>query len=135
MQNPNESKARTVLQKIAHRVMIERGLSPDFSPAALVELGAIHGAASKGDSPIHDTRPLLWCSIDNDDSRDLDQLVGRPATARGRGREASWIAIADVSALVRQGSALDAHTRENTTSVYTAGRDIPDAPGEALNRP
>ncbi|HEY5227805.1 MAG TPA: RNB domain-containing ribonuclease, partial [Opitutaceae bacterium] len=126
MQNSNDPKARSVLQKIAHRVMIERGLLPDFSPAALVELGAIHAAASSGEPSMRDTRSLLWCSIDNDDSRDLDQLsVAQPL---GGGAVKLLVAIADVSALVRQGSALDAHAKENTTSVYTAGGIFPMLP-------
>src|ERR1700679_2747599 len=125
MSNPDGRKARTVLQKIAHRVMIERGLSPDFSPAALVELGAIHGAAVKTGS-VRDLRQLLWCSIDNDDSKDLDQLsVAQPLDA---GSVKLLVAIADVSALVKQGSALDAHAKENTTSVYTAGGIFPMLP-------
>jgi ribonuclease R len=125
MSNPDDRKARTVLQKIAHRVMIERGLSPDFSPAALVELGAIHGAAVKTGS-VRDMRELLWCSIDNDDSKDLDQLsVAQPLDA---GSVKLLVAIADVSALVKQGSALDAHAKENTTSVYTAGGIFPMLP-------
>jgi exoribonuclease-2 len=125
MSNPDDRNARTVLQKIAHRVMIERGLSPDFSPAALVELGAIHGAAVKSGS-VRDLRDLLWCSIDNDDSKDLDQLsVAQPLAA---GSVKLLVAIADVSALVKQGSALDAHAKANTTSVYTAGGIFPMLP-------
>ncbi|HZZ18457.1 MAG TPA: RNB domain-containing ribonuclease [Opitutaceae bacterium] len=125
MSNPDDRKARTVLQKIAHRVMIERGLSPDFSPPALVELGAIHAAAAKPGAA-RDMRDLLWCSIDNDDSKDLDQLsVATPAVA---GSVTLFVAIADVSALVRQGSALDQHAKENTTSVYTAGGIFPMLP-------
>ena len=105
--------------------MIERGLSPDFSPAALIELGAIHGAAVKTGS-VRDMRNLLWCSIDNDDSKDLDQLsVAQPLDA---GSVKLLVAIADVSALVKQGSALDAHAKENTTSVYTAGGIFPMLP-------
>jgi VacB/RNase II family 3'-5' exoribonuclease len=126
MSNPDDHEARNVLQKIAHRVMIERGLSPDFSPAALVELGAIHGAAAKSDPAIRDTREMLWCSIDNDDSRDLDQLSVAQPLADGAVR--LLVAIADVSALVKQGSALDGHARENTTSVYTAGGIFPMLP-------
>jgi exoribonuclease-2 len=62
--------------------MLERGLAPDFTPGALAELSAIHGAAPKPASA-HDLRSLLWCSIDNDDSRDLDQLTVGEAQAGG----------------------------------------------------
>jgi VacB/RNase II family 3'-5' exoribonuclease len=100
-------------------------LEPDFSPAALLELGAIHGAAPKG-AATRDLRDLLWCSIDNDDSRDLDQLS--VAEAQADGSVKLLVAIADVSALVQQGSALDAHAQENTTSVYTVGQIFPMLP-------
>ena len=114
-----------ILQRIAHRVMRERGLEPDFSPAALAELSAIHGPAVKPGAG-RDLRALLWCSIDNDDSRDLDQLSVGEALPDGAVK--LLVAIADVAALVRQGSALDAHAQENTTSVYTAGGIFPMLP-------
>jgi VacB/RNase II family 3'-5' exoribonuclease len=119
-------KARNVLQKIAHRVMIERGMAPDFSPAALAELSAIKGPAAKPADSTRDLRSFLWCSIDNDDSRDLDQLSVAEALPGGSVR--LMVAVADVGALVRQGSALDDHARENTTSVYTAGGIFPMLP-------
>jgi VacB/RNase II family 3'-5' exoribonuclease len=119
-------KARSVLQQIAHRVMIERGLAPDFSPAALTEMAAIAGPAAKPNAATRDLRTLLWCSIDNDDSRDLDQLS--VAEALPGGAVKLMVAVADVSALVRQGSALDDHAKANTTSVYTAGGIFPMLP-------
>jgi VacB/RNase II family 3'-5' exoribonuclease len=125
MQNTPAPKARIALQQIAHRVMIERGLEPDFSPAALAELANIHGTAP-ADHAVRDMRNLLWCSIDNDDSLDLDQLS--VAEALPAGATKILVAIADVSALVGAGSAIDAHARENTTSVYTAGGIFPMLP-------
>jgi exoribonuclease-2 len=125
MATPLTAQARTILQRIAHRVMIERGLEPDFSPEALVELAAIHGPAERNGAT-RDLRALPWCSIDNDDSLDLDQLS--VAEALPDGQVKLLVAIADVAALVRQGSAIDAHARENTTSVYTAGRIFPMLP-------
>jgi exoribonuclease-2 len=126
MPNTPAPKARTVLQNIAHRVMLERGLAPDFSPAALGELAAIHGPAVKASASVRDLRSLLWCSIDNDDSRDLDQLsVAGPLAGGGA---TILVAIADVSTLVGVGSALDSHARQNTTSVYTAGGIFPMLP-------
>jgi len=125
MTNPTNGQSRHVLQRIAHRVMRERGLEPDFSPAALVELNAIHGPAERP-ATARDLRSLLWCSIDNDDSLDLDQLsVGE---ARPDGTVRLMVAVADVAALVKPGSAIDAHARENTTSVYTAGQIFPMLP-------
>ena len=125
MTPPLPPRSRTVLQRIAHRVMIERGLQPDFSPAALTELAALQAPAANSGAA-RDLRNLLWCSIDNDDSRDLDQLS--VAEALPDGAVKLRVAIADVDALVRQGSALDAHARENTTSVYTTGQIFPMLP-------
>ena len=55
--------------------MVQRGLLPDFSDAVLGETKGILGPAIASDSAIRDLRHLLWASIDNDDSRDLDQLT------------------------------------------------------------
>jgi len=72
--NENEKQHRTILQSIAQRAMLERGLLPDFSAEALAELGKIQAHAATNAEPVRDLRDLLWASIDNDDSRDLDQL-------------------------------------------------------------
>ena len=106
--------------------MRARGLLPDFSPAVLAEAGAFTGAATVSDATVRDLRGLLWASIDNDDSRDLDQLsvAGAPV----EGGEAILVAIADVDALVRKGSAIDNHAAVNTTSVYTAAEIFPMLP-------
>ena len=114
------------LKSIARRAMIQRGLLPDFSPAVLAETDAVRGAATETDAAIRDLRGLLWCSIDNDDSRDLDQLsVAEPTT---RGTVTIRVAVADVDAVVREGSAIDGHARTNTTSVYTAAEIFPMLP-------
>jgi exoribonuclease-2 len=106
--------------------MLERGLEPEFPPAALAELDRIHGAAAPVGADIRDLRDRLWCSIDNDDSRDLDQLsIAEPC---GGDDATIFVAIADVDALVQKGSALDAHAARNTTSVYTAGGVFPMLP-------
>ena len=108
--------------------MTEQGLEPDYPPAALAELDAIREAAG-GDASIRDLRQRLWCSIDNDDSRDLDQLTVAEPPADGRDRTVKiLVAVADVDALVRRDSAIDAHARHNTTSVYTAGGIFPMLP-------
>jgi VacB/RNase II family 3'-5' exoribonuclease len=124
MSSLNGRSPRLVLQEIARRVMVERGLAPEFLPDAQHELSAINGAA-----PIQGARALrslLWCSIDNDDSRDLDQLT--VAEALSGGAIKVCIAIADVTAVVRQNSAIDQHARQNTTSVYTAAQIFPMLP-------
>jgi VacB/RNase II family 3'-5' exoribonuclease len=126
MTTPSDLSDRTRLQRMAHQAMLDRGLNPDFSPQALAELNQIRGPAARTDPAIRDLTGLLWCSIDNDDSRDLDQLTVAEALADGAVR--IQIAIADVDALVAQRTALDAHARQNTTSVYTIAAIFPMLP-------
>jgi exoribonuclease-2 len=109
---------RQDLQWIADRAMRERGLEPEFPRDVLAEANAFSGPATE--STARDLRHLLWCSIDNDDSRDLDQLSVAERLPDGATR--LRIAIADVDALVAKGSAIDRHAAQNTTSVYTAAR-------------
>jgi VacB/RNase II family 3'-5' exoribonuclease len=106
--------------------MIERGLVPDFPAQALAELSAIHGPAKPDGESARDLRNLLWCSIDNDSLRDLDQLSVAEAMPGGAVRV--MVAIADVDALVRKQTALDDHAQKNTTSVYTAAEIFPMLP-------
>jgi exoribonuclease-2 len=117
--------ARQRLREIARRAMLERGLEPEFSPAARAEAEAARGQAD-GAGTLRDLRDLLWCSIDNDDSRDLDQLT--VAVDGNPGAQRVLVAVADVDAAVAKGSALDAHARINTTSVYTAAQVFPMLP-------
>ncbi len=106
--------------------MADRGLEPDFSRDVLSELGSIRDAAPAGGHGIRDLRDRLWVSIDNDDSRDLDQLTVSENLPGGRIR--ILVAIADVDALVPKGSAIDVHARTNTTSIYTAAEIFPMLP-------
>jgi len=106
--------------------MTERGLFPDFSPQALAELDGIHGPATQTEESTRDLRNLIWCSIDNDDSRDLDQLTVAEAMPDGVAKV--LVAVADVDAVVRKQSALDEHARQNTTSVYTVAETFPMLP-------
>jgi len=114
------------LRSIARRAMLEHGLEPDLPSEAAVQLRAIAGPAVEHSPQIRDQRTLLWCSIDNDDSRDLDQLsVAQPLTD---GVVRILVAIADVDASIARGSPLDSHARANTTSVYTAAQVFPMFP-------
>ena len=122
----SEHAATAILRRIAHRVMVQRGLFPDFPTKALAELDKIHGPATHADGSTRDLKSLLWCSIDNDDSRDLDQLS--VAEELPGGATKILVAIADVDAVVKKGSALDDHARQNTTSVYTVGEIFPMLP-------
>ena len=114
------------LRAIAHDAMLQRGLLPDFSPAVIAETRQITQAAAASGPTIRDLRALLWASIDNDDSRDLDQLsVAEPMEG---GAVKILVAIADVDALVKKDSAIDGHARTNTTSVYTPAGIFPMLP-------
>ena len=126
MTGTDDRQHRSILQRIAHRAMLERGLVPDFPPQALAELDGIHGPATRAEGSTRDLRNLLWCSIDNDDSRDLDQLTVAEAMPDGAAKV--LVAIADVDAIVKKRSALDDHARQNTTSVYTMAETFPMLP-------
>jgi VacB/RNase II family 3'-5' exoribonuclease len=116
----NEVKHRAILTNIAHRAMLERGLLPDFSAEVLAQLDQIHEPAKMDGSPCRDLRRLLWASIDNDDSLDLDQLSVAEAVADHSVK--ILVAVADVDALVKVGTAIDEHACHNTTSIYTAAK-------------
>ena len=108
--------------------MLERGLLPDFSAEVLAELAGIPASSATDGEPIRDLRHLLWASIDNDDSLDLDQLT--VAEMMPGDRTKILVAVADVDAIVRDGSAIDDHARHNTTSVYTAAVIFPMLPDQ-----
>src|SRR4030066_2543453 len=101
--NMDDKQHRSILQRIAHRAMLQRGLLPDFSAEALVELGRIQAPAAINGEQVHDLRGLLWASIDNNDSRDLDQLT--VAEAMPGDKVIVRVAVADVDSLAQDGSA------------------------------
>ncbi len=117
---------RHILEQIARRAMLERRLLPDFSAESLAELDRIHSPAKADPGQVRDLRGLLWASIDNDDSRDLDQLTVAEALPDGRFK--LLVAVADVDVLVGKGSALDRQAGHNTTSVYTTAAIFPMLP-------
>jgi exoribonuclease-2 len=113
------------LESIARNAMQANGLEPDFPPAALAQLAHLAAAATDG---LRDLRSLPWSSIDNDDSRDLDQIE---VCIKGSGSSTRvLVAIADVDALVPKDCPLDAHAHTNTTSVYTPAIIFPMLPPE-----
>lgn len=112
--------------KIATEAMLLNGLEPDFSLQVDKQIASIKGPGDDRGPDIHDLTSLLWCSIDNDDSRDLDQLTA--CEAQPDLSVMIYVAVADVDALVKKGSPVDNHARNNTTSVYTSARVFPMLP-------
>ena len=130
MQSSNTKNGKNILEQIARRVMQEHGFLPDFSAAAIDQLSNIQSKVPEIVATTKDLRQLPWMSIDNDDSRDLDQLTTAELLA---GSEVKiLVAVADVDALVKKNSAIDQHAHQNTTSIYTAGKTFPMLP-EALS--
>jgi exoribonuclease-2 len=114
------------LRDVARRVMIENGFNPDEDPAEREEVQNITHMPDTG-APLRDMRDLLWSSIDNDDTRDLDQVEFAEET------EGGWrlyIGVADVDVDAPKGSAIDAHAAAQTTTVYTGAVIFPMIPIE-----
>jgi len=120
MSSNSNNRGKSALERIACRVMIERGFLIDFSEAALNEVEKVAQVDWVAKSLSKDLRHLLWASIDNDDSLDLDQLTAAETLSDKTVK--IFVAIADVDALIKKNSAIDEHARHNTTSVYTAGK-------------
>ena len=121
----SNTRRKGALEQIARRVMQAYGFLTDFSSDVLSELETVHADRSVGFA-VKDLRHLLWASIDNVDSLGLDQLF--VAESLSDTQVKVLVAVADVGTLVRKNSAIDAHARHNTTSVYTAGGIFPMLP-------
>ena len=107
--------------------MIERGLEPDFPADVEKQLDGIDGRGEGRRLDVRDLRELLWCSIDNDDSRDLDQLTVAEDLGGGNVRASSSPSPTSTR-VVKKGTPIDDHARHNTTSVYTAAQIFPMLP-------
>ncbi len=122
----NQNADRIILQDIARNAMISRGLVPDFPDVEISELNEISLPAVCKPEIAKDMRDLLWCSVDNADSLDLDQLTYAEPLEGDNVR--ILVAIADVDALVVAQSNIDKHASQNTASVYTVARIFPMLP-------
>jgi ribonuclease R len=105
--------------------MVHEGFQPDFPPQVVSDVNAAQAASIQVDAG-RDLRALLWSSIDNTDSRDLDQVEWAERLPNGNIRV--LVGIADVDAVVTSQSPTDAHARANATSVYTGGPVFPMLP-------
>ncbi|MFL5501817.1 MAG: RNB domain-containing ribonuclease [Gemmatimonadaceae bacterium] len=115
------------LRVVARQVMIDEGFDPSTDPAVQEQLKSVGKQPDSG-APLRDLRNLLWSSIDNDDSRDLDQIEF--AEVRGDGEWRVCIGIADVDSEVPKGSPIDVHASGQTTTVYTGALIFPMIPME-----
>ena len=126
MNNHLHPHQKQELAELAVIAMRERGLAPEFGAAVRQQLDTIDGPAEDEGPDIDDLTGLLWCSIDNDDSRDLDQLTVSETLPDGGVK--LLVAIADVDALVSKDTPIDRHAQINTTSIYTSARIFPMLP-------
>jgi VacB/RNase II family 3'-5' exoribonuclease len=127
---PNANPSHLDLQAIAKQVMQQRGFQPDFPPEVPQQLADLKAhppqIAAAGD--VRDLRNLLWSSIDNDTSRDLDQI--EVAERLPNGNVKVMIGIAEVDAFVAKGTPIDIHAARETTTVYAGVRNFPLLPEE-----
>ena len=113
----------------AHAAMIEHGFQPDYPKGTDMQLAEI---ASQPVLPkngeLIDLRNLLWSSIDNDNSKDLDQVEWAERLPDGRIRV--LVGVADVDSRVHRGTVIDSHAQSETTSVYAGVKVFPMLPAE-----
>lgn len=122
---------RTALENIARRAMIEKGLLPDIPADAIEELSSIMAPVINDRSQYRDLRNLAWVSIDNDESRDLDQLTVADVISGDAVK--IMVAVADVEGIVKIVSAIDQYAKHNATTVYTAAKIFPMLPEKLSN--
>lgn len=128
----NSNPSHFDLQAAAKQLMQENGFQPDFGADVQQQLAQIHArppAAVSAD--VRDLRNLLWSSIDNDTSRDLDQI--EYAEKQSDGTTKVMVGIADVDAFIPKNSPIDKHAARETCTVYTGVRNFPMIPEELSN--
>lgn len=118
------------LQATAKQVMQQHGFEPDFPPEVAQQLASLkdHPPQIAAPGDVRDLRSLLWSSIDNDTSRDLDQIEVAEQLPNGDVR--IMVGIADVDAFVPKQTPIDQHAARETTTVYTGIRNFPMLPEE-----
>jgi len=126
----NVSPTHLDLQATAKQIMIQQGFQPDFAAAVPQQLADIkaHPPSLSSSNNVRDLRNLLWSSIDNDTSKDLDQI--EVAERQPNGDVKVMIGIADVDAFVGKDSPIDQHAARETTTVYTGICNFPMLPNE-----
>jgi VacB/RNase II family 3'-5' exoribonuclease len=127
---PNPNPTQVDLQAVAKEVMQQRGFNPDFPPAVKKQLADLraHPPQIAAGKDVRDLRNLLWSSIDNDTSRDLDQI--EVAERLPDDSVKVLVGIADVDAFVPKQTAIDQHAARETTTVYAGVRNFPMLPEE-----
>jgi len=127
---PNGTPSKVDLQAMAKQVMVAEGFEPDFPPQLPDQLAQIksHPPQIAAGGEVRDLRQLLWSSIDNDTSRDLDQI--EVAEHLSNGNVKVMVGIADVDAFVPKQTPIDLHAARETTTVYTGIRNFPMLPEE-----
>jgi VacB/RNase II family 3'-5' exoribonuclease len=115
------------LHAIARRAVADAGFEPDFPAEVKRELSESKGVTPAPGPGVRDMRGLLWSSIDNRESRDLDQVE---YAEKMEGGFRVLVGIADVDAYVPAGSAVDRRAAANTVSVYTPAEVFPMLPEE-----
>jgi VacB/RNase II family 3'-5' exoribonuclease len=127
---PDANPSHLDLQAAAKEIMLRYGFEPDFPPQVPDQLAGLksHPPQIAVTGRIRDLRKLLWSSIDNDTSRDLDQI--EVAERASSGDVKILIGIADVDAFVPKQTPIDQHAARETTTVYTGIRNFPMLPEE-----
>jgi exoribonuclease II len=128
---PDPQVTHADLQEMARQIMIEHGFEPEFPAAVRQQVANIQSqsaSAAASTNGVRDLRGLLWSSIDNDTSRDLDQIEAVEPGANGNVKV--MVGIADVDAFVPRSCPIDDHAAKETTTVYTGVRNFPMLPEE-----
>lgn len=124
----NDNQGNWLTQR-AHQTMLDNGFEPEFPRQVFDQLDQINTSAKDVSDPsVRDLRDLLWSSIDNRTSRDLDQVEWAESLPNGDIRV--LVGIADVDAMVAKDSPIDDHARQNTVTVYTESKIFPMLPEE-----